>query len=72
MTANNIRDYLTKRKQGEGVSLPVANLRDLDLSNADLSGADLSNARNLTQAQLNQACGAGAKLPPGLGAEAVP
>lgn len=37
------------------------------LSNANLSGADFSTARDLTQSQLNTACGdAATKLPPGL------
>jgi uncharacterized protein YjbI with pentapeptide repeats len=37
------------------------------LSNANLSGSDFSSARDLTQGQLNTACGdAGTRLPPGL------
>lgn len=37
------------------------------LSNANLSGSDFSTARDLTQNQLNTACGdAATKLPPGL------
>jgi uncharacterized protein YjbI with pentapeptide repeats len=56
--------------------LAGANLNDADLSRADLSGADLnganlsganlSGARNLTQPQLDEACGSDVKLPPGL------
>jgi len=55
-----------------GVNLHVANLSganlsDANLSGADLSDADLSNARNLTQTQLDEACGnASTKLPEGL------
>lgn len=38
-----------------------------DLSSANLSNADLSNAKNLTQMQLDEACGdANTKLPGGL------
>jgi uncharacterized protein YjbI with pentapeptide repeats len=45
-----------------------ANLSDADLSRANLSGADLGGvflggARNMTQEQLDVACGTGAKLP---------
>jgi len=36
------------------------------LNNTNLSGADLSDARNLTQAQLDEACGRPKALPPGL------
>jgi hypothetical protein len=47
--------------------LTGADLRGADLSAAHLSGADLRGVRNLTQAQLDQACGTEAtKLPPGL------
>jgi uncharacterized protein YjbI with pentapeptide repeats len=54
-----------------GANLAFADLTDVKLERANLAGADLSNAdlRNttyLTQAQLNQACGAGAILPPDL------
>jgi uncharacterized protein YjbI with pentapeptide repeats len=60
-----------------GTSLSGANLTGANLSNADLSGAyltganltgaDLRGAKNLTQMQLDQACGdAHTKLPEGL------
>ncbi|HZC95267.1 MAG TPA: pentapeptide repeat-containing protein [Bradyrhizobium sp.] len=49
-----------------GADLRNANLGDADLSFADLSGADLNGVKNLTQAQLGQACGTDAKLPEGL------
>jgi len=52
-------------------NLSNANLRDANLSGAslfraDLSDANLSDARNLTQPQLDEACGTDAKLPPEL------
>ena len=48
-------------------NLTDANLSDANLSGAKLSGADLSDARNLTQTQLDKACGdADTKLPMGL------
>jgi hypothetical protein len=43
-----------------------ANLERANLERANLSHADLSEAKDLTQAQLDQACGTDAKLPPGL------
>ena len=50
-----------------GADLRLAKLRDADLSDANLSGANLSGAENLTQAQLDKACGnAGTKLPEGI------
>jgi uncharacterized protein YjbI with pentapeptide repeats len=42
------------------------NLNGADLNGADLSDVDLSDTINLTQAQLNQACGKPEALPPGL------
>jgi uncharacterized protein YjbI with pentapeptide repeats len=52
-------------------NLTGANLFEADLSGADLTGtnfssADLSEARNLTQAQLDEACGTYTILPPDL------
>ena len=50
-----------------GASLSGANLTGADLRGADLRGADLRGAKNLTQMQLDQACGdAHTKLPEGL------
>jgi uncharacterized protein YjbI with pentapeptide repeats len=46
--------------------LSNANLSDANLSDANLSGANLSGAKNLTQTQLDKACGNGTKLPEGL------
>ena len=49
-----------------GADLRFAKVRDADLSDANLSGANLSGVENLTQAQLDKACGnAGTKLPEG-------
>jgi uncharacterized protein YjbI with pentapeptide repeats len=48
-------------------NLSRAELNDANLSDANLSGADLSDAKNLTQTQLDKACGnANTKLPEGL------
>jgi len=48
-------------------NLTNANLTNANLSGADLSSADLSNAKNLTQMQVDEACGdANTKLPEGL------
>jgi hypothetical protein len=45
--------------------IPKARLFNLKLSRANLSGADLTGAA-VSQTQLDEACGAEAKLPPGL------
>jgi uncharacterized protein YjbI with pentapeptide repeats len=51
--------------KGHGCTAP--NLTNADLTGAYLSRANLSRARNLTQAQLNAACGdTNTKLPEGL------
>jgi hypothetical protein len=50
-----------------GASLRGADLLSANLRGAILDGADLSGAKNLTQMQLDQACGdAHTKLPEGL------
>jgi uncharacterized protein YjbI with pentapeptide repeats len=50
-----------------GANLNGADLGGAHLSDANLSGADLSNTKNLTQTQLNEACGdADTKPPEGL------
>jgi uncharacterized protein YjbI with pentapeptide repeats len=49
-----------------GAHLRNANLDGATLDGANLSGADLSGAANITQVQLNGACGTAAKLDPGL------
>jgi uncharacterized protein YjbI with pentapeptide repeats len=54
-----------------GALLFSADLTGADLGFASLSGAyltdaDLTDAKNLTQAQLDQACGKPKALPPGL------
>jgi len=50
-----------------GAHLTGANLALANLNGADLRGANLSGAKNLTQMQLDQACGdAHTKLPGGL------
>jgi hypothetical protein len=47
-------------------NLRGANLDGADLRGADLRGANLSEAENLTQTQLDEACGKYTKLPDGL------
>ena len=50
-----------------GADLNNANLNNAILTDADLTDADLTDAKNLTQAQLDQACGGKPRtLPPGL------
>jgi hypothetical protein len=49
-----------------GANLSGTDLRSAILSDADLRNADLSGARNVTQAQLDKACGINTMLPPGL------
>jgi hypothetical protein len=48
-----------------GAYLENADLSGADLSNTDLSNADLTDAINLTQAQLDQACGTPVGFKPG-------
>jgi uncharacterized protein YjbI with pentapeptide repeats len=54
-----------------GADLRDANLGGADLDGTDLSGANLSSVYNLTQPQLDQACGT-AELPPGLALKPCP
>ena len=78
--ANLGRAYLSNAELSS-VTLIGANLHDANLSNAklssanlvganlhdaDLSGANLSEATDVTQAQLDQACGKPKALPPGM------
>jgi uncharacterized protein YjbI with pentapeptide repeats len=49
-----------------GASLVLSHLGDTNLRNADLTDADMRDALNLTQEQLDQACGKPKALPPGL------
>jgi uncharacterized protein YjbI with pentapeptide repeats len=50
-----------------GVDFSLANLSGVDFSLANLSGANLTGSKNLTQEQLDKACGnADTKLPEGL------
>lgn len=53
-----------------GAHLTNADLRGSNLSGANLAGADLSGSdlreTNIVQSQLDNACGYGTKLPPGL------
>jgi uncharacterized protein YjbI with pentapeptide repeats len=49
-----------------GAKLRNADLIGAKLRNANLSNADLSGTKNLTQTQLDEACGTNTKLPEGL------
>jgi uncharacterized protein YjbI with pentapeptide repeats len=49
-----------------GATLKGADLHGADLERANLTGAFLTDVRNLTQAQLDTACGKPVALPPGL------
>jgi hypothetical protein len=61
---------LTSAKIGganlSGADLNGANLSGVELINVNLSHTELTYARNLTQKQLDEACGTNAKLPPAL------
>ena len=48
-----------------GVQFKEASFEGALLNKADLSGANLSDAENLTQAQLNEACGDADTVLPG-------
>ncbi len=57
----------------QGAKLGGANLASADLREADLSGANLQGAKNLSQKQLDQACGnEETKLPPNLSIKPCP
>jgi hypothetical protein len=72
----NLRGAVLRGANLSGANLSGANLRDTDLRDTDLShaslwvanmaGADLSIGRNVTQEQLDQACGKPKALPEGL------
>jgi uncharacterized protein YjbI with pentapeptide repeats len=51
---------------GAGVWVPV------DLSGANLNGADLTDVKNLTQEQLDKACGSDTRLPESLALKPCP
>jgi Pentapeptide repeats (8 copies) len=53
----NLGNALLRGAHLRGADLRGADLSDADLSVADLRGADLSVAKNLTQTQLDKACG---------------
>ena len=49
-----------------GANLNGVDLEHADLTGANLTAAELSDTRNLSQRQLDLACGDDAKLPQGL------
>ena len=53
-------------------NLNGANLSEARLKGANFDEADLRDALNLTQTQLDEACGTGTKLPKGLSIQACP
>jgi uncharacterized protein YjbI with pentapeptide repeats len=55
-----------------GAVLNGAHLRGAHLLGANLSGADLRGAQEITQTQLDQACGTNVKLDPGLALKPCP
>ena len=63
--ANLIGAHLSRANLSDA-NLSGAKLSVTDLSAADLNGANLRDVKGITQDQLNEACGGGAKLPPGL------
>jgi hypothetical protein len=63
----NLKGALLAKTNLSNANLTGANLTGTSLSGANLTGADLRGAKNLTQMQLDQACGdAHTKLPEGL------
>jgi hypothetical protein len=68
----DLRDARLDEARLRFADLSRAELDGASLRGADLSGATLEGARNLIQAQLQQACGADAKLPPDLTLEPCP
>jgi hypothetical protein len=62
----DLQDAFLRDADLSGANLLGANLNGARLDGLRLDGADLSGTEGLSQAQLNQACGTNAKLPPGL------
>jgi uncharacterized protein YjbI with pentapeptide repeats len=60
----DLRGANLHRAELRGAELRDAEVGDAVLQNADLSLADLSGVKNLTQEQLDSACGTGVKLDP--------
>jgi uncharacterized protein YjbI with pentapeptide repeats len=53
----NLREANLREASLSGANLSGADLREANLTRANLSGANLTEAKNLTQDQLNTACG---------------
>ncbi len=69
----NLQGAVLEGANLEETNLEGANLEGTVLDGAELQGADLSRAKELTQEQLNQACGdAETNLPPGLSIKPCP
>jgi hypothetical protein len=68
----DLRDARLDEARLRFADLSRAELDGASLRGADLSGATLDGARDLTRAQLGQACGTDAKLPPDLTLEPCP
>jgi uncharacterized protein YjbI with pentapeptide repeats len=66
LSGANLRGANLRDANQFAFGLKPADLSDANLSRADLSGANLPNVKNLTQTQLDDACGdANTKLPKG-------
>ena len=65
LTGADMRDANLTGADLSGVDFSLANLSVANLSGADLSGANLTGAKNLTQEQLDKACGNADTKPPG-------
>jgi uncharacterized protein YjbI with pentapeptide repeats len=62
----DLRSRMTGDEGGTPLFYFPTSLARANLEGAELSGANLLDARNLTQPQLDRACGTDATLPPGL------
>jgi hypothetical protein len=62
----NLRGADLRGADLRGANLRGANLRGANLRGANLGGADLTGVNELTEGQLDQACGTDAKIPSGL------
>jgi hypothetical protein len=62
----NLRKADLRKADLRQADLRRAELGDAELGNTNLSDTNLGGVNNLTQAQLDQACGKPKALPPGL------
>jgi hypothetical protein len=69
LSGADLLDAILSGAKLAGADLSRAYLRNADLRGADLSRANLTDAHDLTQAQLDQACGKPKALPPDLNSD---